>query len=124
MTKTPTVIFIENKGIRVSIIKEKLKMQWSPKQISGWLKKCGYTKCVSHETIYKLLTGYNFIGALPLQLSLTAYSFSCLRLMMLVTSHHSRLDTGYTWVCTSLTVLSTVSICAPRGARHFYFGER
>ena len=37
----------------VSIIEEKLNMQWSPEQISGWLKKEGYTKCVSHETIYK-----------------------------------------------------------------------
>jgi len=46
---------IKMKGIRVFIIKEKLKMQWSPEQISGWLKKRGYTKCVSHETIYKYI---------------------------------------------------------------------
>lgn len=37
----------------VSIIEEKLRMQWSPEQIAGWLKKEGYRKCVSHETIYK-----------------------------------------------------------------------
>ncbi|MDN3508624.1 MAG: hypothetical protein P0S93_01110 [Candidatus Neptunochlamydia sp.] len=30
-----------------------MKIQWSPEQISGWLNRWGYTKCVSHETIYK-----------------------------------------------------------------------
>lgn len=37
----------------VSVVEEKLKMQWSPEQISGWLKKEGSMVCVSHETIYK-----------------------------------------------------------------------
>lgn len=37
----------------VTIIEEKLRLQWSPVQISGWLKKNGYTKAVSHETIYQ-----------------------------------------------------------------------
>jgi len=46
---------IKMKGRTVSIIKEKLKIQWSPEQISGWLKKWGYTKVVSHETIYKYI---------------------------------------------------------------------
>lgn len=46
---------IKMKGRIISIIKEKLKMQWSPEQISGWLKKWEYTKCVSHETIYKYI---------------------------------------------------------------------
>lgn len=40
------------KGKTVSIIREKLKIQWSPEQISGWLKKWKY-RAVSHETIYK-----------------------------------------------------------------------
>ena len=35
------------------IIKEKLNLQWSPEQISGWLKKEGYQDAVSHETIYR-----------------------------------------------------------------------
>lgn len=35
----------------VASIKEKLKLQWSPIQISGWLKKHG-KEYVSHETIY------------------------------------------------------------------------
>jgi IS30 family transposase len=37
----------------VAIIEEKLRLQWSPVQISGWLKKNGYAKAVSHETIYQ-----------------------------------------------------------------------
>jgi IS30 family transposase len=37
----------------VAIIEEKLRLQWSPVQISGWLKKNGYAKAVSHETIYR-----------------------------------------------------------------------
>jgi len=36
-----------------AIIEEKLRLQWSPVQISGWLKKNGYAKAVSHETIYQ-----------------------------------------------------------------------
>jgi len=36
------------------IIEEKLKQQWSPEQISGWLKKQGHKQIpVSHETIYQ-----------------------------------------------------------------------
>ena len=46
---------IKMKGRIISIIKEKLRIQWSPEQISGWLKKWGYTHCVSHETIYKYI---------------------------------------------------------------------
>jgi IS30 family transposase len=37
----------------ISIIKEKLGLQWSPVQISGWLKKQG--RLISHETIYKYI---------------------------------------------------------------------
>ena len=36
-----------------AIIEEKLSLQWSPEQISGWLKKEDYQEAVSHETIYK-----------------------------------------------------------------------
>jgi IS30 family transposase len=37
----------------ISIIEEKLRLQWSPVQISGWLKRLG--KPISHETIYKYI---------------------------------------------------------------------
>jgi IS30 family transposase len=37
------------------IISEKLALQWSPVQISGWLKKQDYMKAVSHETIYQYI---------------------------------------------------------------------
>jgi transposase, IS30 family len=36
------------------IIERKLKQEWSPEQISGWLGETGYTK-ISHETIYKMV---------------------------------------------------------------------
>ena len=38
----------------IVIINEKLHLQWSPEQISGWLKKQG-RESVSHETIYKYI---------------------------------------------------------------------
>lgn len=41
-----------------SIVARKLKMQWSPQQISGWLKRESSAQevdCVSHETIYRTL---------------------------------------------------------------------
>jgi IS30 family transposase len=38
----------------IIIIEEKLKLSWSPEQISGWLKKQG-EKHVSYETIYKYI---------------------------------------------------------------------
>ena len=37
-----------------AIIKEKLNLQWSPEQISGWLKKKEHQAAVSHETIYNM----------------------------------------------------------------------
>lgn len=37
----------------ISIIEEKLRVQWSPVQISGWLKRLG--KSICHETIYKYI---------------------------------------------------------------------
>lgn len=39
----------------IAIIEEKFRHQWSPTQISGWLKKKGYEKAVSHETIYQYI---------------------------------------------------------------------
>ena len=39
--------------VMIAIIEEKLGSQWSPEQVSGWLKKQEYQKSVSHETIYK-----------------------------------------------------------------------
>jgi len=39
----------------IALIEEKLRLQWSPVQISGWLKKSGYKQAVSHETIYQHL---------------------------------------------------------------------
>ncbi len=46
---------IKMRGKIISILKEKLKTQWSPEQISGWMKKRGYSKGVSYETIYKYI---------------------------------------------------------------------
>lgn len=37
----------------IAIIEEKLRLQWSPEQISGWLKKEKYEHAVSHEAIYQ-----------------------------------------------------------------------
>jgi IS30 family transposase len=37
----------------IASIETKLGMQWSPEQISGWLKKQNKDEAVSHETIYK-----------------------------------------------------------------------
>jgi IS30 family transposase len=39
----------------ITLIEEKLRLQWSPVQISGWLKKRGYESAVSHETIYQYI---------------------------------------------------------------------
>jgi IS30 family transposase len=37
----------------IALIENGLKQQWSPEQISGWLKKQDIDTAVSHETIYK-----------------------------------------------------------------------
>lgn len=39
----------------LSLIGEKLKMQWSPEQIAGWLRKEDHPHAVSHELIYQLV---------------------------------------------------------------------
>lgn len=49
---------IANNGLKmaeewIAIIESKLKLQWSPEQIAGWLKKNHRNQSVSHETIYK-----------------------------------------------------------------------
>jgi Transposase and inactivated derivatives, IS30 family len=38
---------------RIAAIEEKLRLQWSPEQISGWCKIHHNGQTVSHETIYK-----------------------------------------------------------------------
>ena len=42
-------------NVTTCIIKEKLGLQWSPVQISGWLKGQVGMKAVSHETIYQYI---------------------------------------------------------------------
>jgi IS30 family transposase len=37
----------------ISIIHDKLSLQWSPEQISGWLKRQNSNEIVSHESIYR-----------------------------------------------------------------------
>ena len=39
----------------IAIIEEKLNLQWSPEQISGWLGKEELPNAVSHETIYQYI---------------------------------------------------------------------
>ena len=51
-------------NITILLIEEKLRMQWSPEQISGWLKKEKDTTAVSHETIYKYIWAEKSMGGL------------------------------------------------------------
>ncbi len=37
----------------IAMIEDKLKLQWSPEQISGWLRRQISNNAVSHETIYR-----------------------------------------------------------------------
>ena len=46
----------------VAIIESKLLLQWSPEQISGWLKKQLGNRAVSHETIYKYIWRDKYLG--------------------------------------------------------------
>ena len=46
---------LKMKGRTLFNIQEKLKKQWSPEQISGWLKNRKNVKNISHETIYKYI---------------------------------------------------------------------
>ena len=38
---------------QISLIESKLRLQWSPEQISGWLRRHHRDEAVSHESIYK-----------------------------------------------------------------------
>ena len=40
---------------RIAAIEEKLQLQWSPEQISGWFKTAPGSQTVSNETIYKYI---------------------------------------------------------------------
>ena len=48
----------------IHIIEEKLKLQWSPEQISGWLKRKKYKNYVSYETIYQHIWTEKQLGGL------------------------------------------------------------
>ena len=51
------ILLAENADLRC-VVTEMLEADWSPEQISGWLKTQslgGKTMCISHETIYKSL---------------------------------------------------------------------
>ena len=37
----------------ITAIEDKLRLQWSPVQISGWLRSQNSNEAVSHESIYK-----------------------------------------------------------------------
>ena len=37
----------------ITLIESKLRLQWSPEQISGWLKRRNSNEAVSHESIYR-----------------------------------------------------------------------
>lgn len=41
----------------IAIIEAKLRLQWSPEQISGWLKRHNGNESVSHESIYTHIWG-------------------------------------------------------------------
>lgn len=56
--KRPKPCKLGHNPVLKQLVAGKLKQQWSPEQISGWLKKTyaeDKTKRVSHETIYKTL---------------------------------------------------------------------
>lgn len=48
----------------ISIIEEKLALQWSPVQISGWIKRHGTSGAVSHESIYQYIWADKHNGGL------------------------------------------------------------
>ena len=51
-------------SVLISTIEEKLKLQWSPVQIAGWLKQQEDVNSVSHETIYQHVWADKFKGGL------------------------------------------------------------
>ena len=46
----------------ISLVKEKLSMQWSPEQISGWMRNNNLAMFVSHELIYQYVWGNKKAG--------------------------------------------------------------
>ena len=49
----------------ISAIDDKLRLQWSPEQISGWLRRQNSDGCVSHEIIYRHVCKCNSPGHRP-----------------------------------------------------------
>jgi IS30 family transposase len=39
----------------IALVKEKTSLQWSPEQISGWMKFQKFPQSISHETIYRFI---------------------------------------------------------------------
>ena len=39
----------------IAVVKKKLSLQWSPEQISGWMRLQNLPKSISHETIYRFI---------------------------------------------------------------------
>jgi transposase, IS30 family len=39
----------------IAVVNEKLSLQWSPEQISGWMKLQNFPESISHETIYRFI---------------------------------------------------------------------
>src|SRR2546426_9465614 len=46
---------LKMKSKLITLIENKLRLQWSPEQIAGWLKRCNSDEAVSHESIYKYI---------------------------------------------------------------------
>jgi len=84
------------------IIAAKLKMNWSPQQIDGWLKRqypSDENKRVSHETIYRSL----FIqarGVLKKELQLTLRTQRAIRR----SKHHSIKNEGLGKICNTVSI--------------------
>jgi transposase, IS30 family len=84
------------------IVAAKLKMNWSPEQIDGWLKTqypFDENKHVSHETIYRSL----FIqarGVLKKELQLTLRSQRAIRR----SKHHSMKNEGLGKICNTVSI--------------------
>lgn len=58
LAKRPKVCLLQQNEMLKNIVVEKLKLKWSPEQISGWLKityKRDQSMNISHESIYKSL---------------------------------------------------------------------
>jgi IS30 family transposase len=55
---------------RVQIIESKLRLKWSPEQISGWLRETQDT-LISHETIYQHIWRDKHTGGAVMRLPTT-----------------------------------------------------